>query len=344
MRAVIYKALILFCLVSGAEAQSSKIISRIAFGSCSRESDSVQMWSDILTQKPDLWIWMGDNIYGDSRDLNVLKQKYAVQKNRKEYQQLIQTMPVTGTWDDHDYGMNDGGKYFSKKKESRELMLDFLGVPANDPVRTHEGVYNAHTYGSGKRKVKIINLDTRYFRDTIIREYYIDTITHKKLYRNLPNETGDMLGEAQWKWLTKELDDSDAQLNIINSSIQVLSEQHRFEKWANLPASRKRLLDLINTAKAKNILIISGDRHIAEISEIKLKSLQYPLIDFTSSGLTHTWEEPWKEDNIYRKGDLIIQKNFGMILIDWSGKDPKVSLQVRGHGNKLYLEQQVQFH
>jgi alkaline phosphatase D len=327
-----------------AEAQrNDKDVSVIAFGSCSRESDKEQMWEEINALQPDLWIWAGDNIYGDTHDMTVMKQKYDLQKKHPEYQKLIQRARITGTWDDHDFGINDGGKFYSKKNESKKLMLEFLDVAATSDVWRHEGVYHANTYGRGDRRVKVINLDTRFFRDTLEREYFVDSLTSKKIYRNTPNVKGDILGDAQWKWLEKELKNSDASIHILTSSIQVLSEEHRFEKWANFPASHKRLLTLINEIQPRGLIIISGDRHIAEISQRKLPNLAYPLVDFTASGLTHTWSGASEEKNKYRVGDMIIQKNFGLVSIDWSGKAPAVTLQVRGDGNKVYLEHKCQF-
>jgi phosphodiesterase/alkaline phosphatase D-like protein len=59
-------------------------------------------------------------------------------------------------------------------------------------------------YGEGTKKVKVINLDTRSFRDTLDRVNYIDSATQKKLNRYLRNPQGDMLGETQWKWLNPD--------------------------------------------------------------------------------------------------------------------------------------------
>ena len=99
-----------------AQNQSSKTLGVIAFGSCSHETDTAQLWNDIIALKPNLWIWMGDNIYGDTHDMALMKQKYDIQKQNPEYQRLVKTCPVIGTWDDHDYGINDGGKNFSKRR------------------------------------------------------------------------------------------------------------------------------------------------------------------------------------------------------------------------------------
>ena len=313
-------------------------ITRIAFGSCSEEDTKEQMWADIVAQKPELWIWLGDNVYADTHDMSVLRGQYEKQKSNPDYQQLMKTCPIIGTWDDHDYGINDSGKYYSKKKDSKEELLRFLNVPAEAPVRHHEGVYSSYTYGEKKQKVKVILLDTRYFRDTVYRS----TVPGK---RYDINKTGDLLGEEQWKWLENELKTSDAAVNIIGSSIQFISNDHGYEKWGNFPVSRERFIKLLSTIKPKNTFIISGDRHIAEVSKMKVPGLSYELYDFTSSGLTHTWSDLTmrKELNQNRVGDLIIQKTFGLLEIDWTGKQPKVNLQIRGYKNALYEKQVIAF-
>jgi len=313
-------------------------ISIIAFGSCDHQYNKEKLWDEVLAQEPQLWIWGGDIVYGDTDNMDTLRNKYAIQKSNAGYQQLMQSAIITGTYDDHDYGINDGGKYYAQKKESRDILLDFLDVPETDPVWGREGAYSAYTYGPEGKQIKVINLDTRYFRDTLYKEYYINPETERREYKYLPNEEGDVLGEAQWKWLEEELKNSTATFNIINSSIQVISSEHRFEKWANFPAAHQRLYDLIAKSPAKGIFIISGDRHIASLSKIELVGMDYPLYDFTASGLTHTWREPWPEENKFRVGDLIVQRNFGLIKIDWSKENPELTLQVRGHEDAVYEE------
>jgi alkaline phosphatase D len=310
----------------------------IAFGSCSRHTapQTEQLWADVIQQNPDIWVWIGDNVYADTHNMDSLQADYAKQKSHPDYQRMIKSFPIIGTWDDHDYCVNDGGKYFSKKNESKEKLLEFLDVPAHADVRKHDGVYQSFTYGTGKQKIKILLLDTRYFRDTLMR-------SNEKGKRYDINPDGDVLGDSQWTWLEKELTNSDARLHLIASSIQFLANDHNFEKWGNFPKARQRMLDLLSKTKPANALFISGDRHIAEFSKLTLPGLTYPLYDFTSSGLTHTWSEPWKESNVLRVGELVMQKNFGLIKIEWKGKVPVVTLQVRGKNNAMFLEERIAF-
>ena len=330
------------CIFVSFSSWSQKSQTVIAFGSCDDENKPQELWPDIVRQKPALWIWGGDNIYADTGDTLNLKARYNKQKSNPGYQQLLKTCPITGTWDDHDYGTNDGGKFWPHKDESKKMELQFLGFPKSNPIWSHPGIYNSMTLGEGKNKVKIINLDTRYFRDTLVKVYYKPEGTEKKEYKYEVNATGDVLGEAQWKWLEGELKNSNAAFYIVNSSIQALAEDHRFEKWVNFPQARQHLLNVLEASR-KKIMIISGDRHIAEFSKINLPGTDYPLYDFTSSGLTHTWPEKWVEANRYRVGELVIQKNFGIIRIDWQKKDFKVTMEIRGKDNQVFQTQEITF-
>ncbi len=303
----------------------------IAFGSCSKQNISNQRWHEVLNHDPGLWIWLGDNIYADTHDMNLMAEMYERQKSYPGYRQLLRSdTEIIGTWDDHDYGVNDGGRHFSKKDESKALMIDFLDIGEENPIHDHKGVYQSYDFLFGEHELKVILLDTRYFRDTIYR----DPVTRAYL----PNRTGDILGEAQWKWLENEMRNSLADLHIIGSSIQVIPEDHRFEKWANFPRSRERLFDLLEKYPDKKVMIISGDRHIAEISRLDLQGLNYPLYDFTSSGLTHSYEHA-SEANRHRVSDLITLLNFGLIEIDWQeGEALKVDFRIMGEGDKLLYE------
>lgn len=298
--------------------QSEKVISKIAFGSCSRQDDPDQMWKAINESGPELWIWLGDIIYADTHDMEKMKSMYDKQKSNADYQRLMQTSQVIGVWDDHDYGINDGGKNYSMKNESKKELLDFLDVPKENPVYGHPGVYNSYAFGKGDQKIKIILLDTRSFRDTLDRSKIYD-----------PNPNGDVLGKDQWKWLKKEFKNSDARVHIIGSGIQFIASEHGYEKWSNFPKARQRMIDLLSKTKPQNPIIISGDRHIAEISKMDVPNLKTPLFDFTSSGLTHTWDRISAEPNKYRDGNFIIKKNYGMILIDWSIS--QITFQIKGH-------------
>ena len=313
-------------LYQGQKWHTNHKITTIAFGSCDRQDLPQDIWNKIALNKPDLWIWTGDNIYGDSEDMNLMKEKYLLQKNGTAYQNFRKSTLITGIWDDHDFGVNDGGKDYPFRKESKLLMLDFLDVPRNEAVWKHDGSYQSYTFGSKRKKIKLILLDSRYFRDPL-------ESSKKEGKRYEINTEGDILGEDQWIWLKNELTQSEADFHIIANGIQIIPEEQGFEKWANFPKARTRLLNLLAETKPKNPLLLSGDRHIAEYSRIKTNSLDIPEI--TSSGLTHTWGEERDEPNKYRIGKLIVSLNFGLLHIDWS--KPSIRFEIRDQNNKIRL-------
>ena len=334
IRFTLFTSLILISFFSCKPVEKSvsgESVDVIAFGSCNRQNRPQPLWKPIISDQPDLWIWMGDNIYGDSPNMDTLRAKYELQNQVPDYQALKAKTPIIGVWDDHDYGINDGGKKFAQKKQSRDIMFDFLGVPENAPERKREGAFSSHLIGTGDNLVKIILLDARYFRDTLER---ID-----KVYQI--NQNGEILGDAQWKWLEEELKNSPAKINLISSGVQILPTEHAYEKWANFPKERERLLNLIAKSGAKTPILLSGDRHIAEV--MKLTDSRFPkgLYEITSSGLTHTWGEITPEPNQYRIGQLIAKLNYGLALIDW--KKQELTFQIKGENGVILANQVVPF-
>ena len=303
----------------------------IAFGSCNHQDTPNVFWKEIEKNSPNVWIWGGDVIYTDTEDMTLMSKNYQKQKNKSEYGNFIKDIEVLGTWDDHDYGVNDGGIEYPKKAESQELFLDFIDVDTDDERRQQEGVYFAKDYKVNNEIIKIILLDTRYFRTTLTR----DTITKKRYRQNTYGE-GTMLGETQWEWLTNQLQNSKASFNIIVSSIQFLSSEHGYESWGNMLHESDKLVDLIKTTNAKNTIILSGDRHISEFSKNEVDSLAYPLVDFTSSGMTHSYSDFKGEPNQFRVGEVVSEKSFGVLKFDL--KNSIVTMQMRGENNVLQQE------
>lgn len=318
-------------LYVGQDLPLDSTLTTIAIGSCNRQDLPQEMWPFILKKEPQLWIWLGDNIYGDSEDMQVMIDKYQKQKFSNAYRSFREQVPVLGIWDDHDYGVNDGGKEYPKRDTSASLMMDFLDVDKDAEVRQRPGVYQSYTFGREGQKVKILLLDTRYFRDSLER-------TTGPNRRYLPNETGTILGEDQWFWLERELRNSDAQVHIIASSIQVISAEHRFEKWANFPQERQRLFDLIADTKPARPLLLSGDRHISELSMIRIDGWEKPVYDLTSSGMTHTWSLGGTEANAFRQSDLIAKLSYGLIRINWKGDEPLIRVEANGLQGENYMD------
>ena len=306
--------------------------SRIAFGSCNNAYAPNELWDDVLLVQPEAWIWGGDIVYADSDDFETIEKHYHRQLENREYKRLTESMKILGTWDDHDYGMNDGGVAFSAKTKSQEAFLNFLKVGQSDSRRDQEGVYYSEQIQTEGHIVEVILLDTRYFRSDLTQG------TAGRRYDPNYDETATMLGDAQWNWLSHQLTTSTADLIFLVSSIQVLSAEHGYEKWQNLPHERERLISLLNQVD-QPVMVLSGDRHISEWSVLKTEDKE--IIDFTSSGLTHSYENFSGESNTLREGKVISVPSYGLLDIDW--KNRVVSGRMIGNGNAILQEHSFKF-
>ena len=306
----------------------------IAFGSCNKQNSDNVLWTEIIKHQPSVWIWGGDNVYADTRDMKQLKADYDTQLSNPDYRKLVNSTRILGTWDDHDYGLNDGGVEFDMKAPSQDLFLDFLGVSKSDKRRKRKGVYHSEIVSTEKGDIKIIVLDTRYFRTALVPE-----TTSKKRYKPNTDKSASVLGTAQWQWLNDELTNSEADFNLIVSSIQFVSDAHGFETWGNFPFEVEKLNQLIVASKAKGVLLLSGDRHISEFSKLDITDLNYPLIDFTSSGLTHAYSSFSGEPNDNRVGKVISEVSFGLLQFDF--KTHTIHMEMRGK-NDVKLQELTQ--
>lgn len=200
----------------------------------------------------------------------------------------------------------------------KEIFLDFVDAPHDDPVRSHAGLYSAHTFGEPGKQVKVILLDNRYFYDKTLTSEY------------------PMLGAEQWAWLEAELTNSTAQVHLIGSGLQFVSMGNVItEGWDNFPRERERLFQLISSTRAKGVVFLSGDVHFAELNEARCTTQAsgrdgYPLLDVTTSGLTHAWGDDktlgWifrtfadnLVPNMQRVGELFPYGNYAIVDVDFT--------------------------
>ncbi len=311
------------------------LISRIAFGSCSNQNEEQPILNTIAAQNPDLFIYLGDNVYGDTENMDKLREKYEKLGAKTEFQSLKNACPIIATWDDHDYGVNDGGKEYDKKEESKKVMLDFFEEPASSSRQQRTGIYTSYFFKDNDRTLQVILIDNRTFRSPLCERKRAPKDMGS--YWPCRDTCGTMLGDGQWFWLEQQLS-LPADIRIIGTSTQFLADFNGYEAWVNMPWERDKMLRIIQRTGAKGVFFISGDTHWAELSKLE-KIVDYPIYDMTSSGLTETW--PSLGPNDLRLHEAYAEVNFGWIEIDWSRPDPGISIQVRDIDGVVRIEKEV---
>jgi len=315
------------------------LLTRIGVGSCLHQDHPMPIWDDVIAAKPDLFLMIGDNVYGDIRngDPNELGETYIRQANLDPMIAARKAMPFLATWDDHDYGLNDGGAGYEFQPQAAHFFRAFWQLPE---AKTDDGgIYYAKTYGPAGRRVQIIMLDTRSFRSPLTRKG--DDFPHWGKYQPDDDATKTILGDAQWQWLADRLREP-ADVRILASSIQVLADGHGFERWGNFPGEAKRLKDLIVETDARGVVLVSGDRHAGAVYREGIGGDDARvLVELTASSLNRAFG-PSKDTRMAPLvSDIVHQENFGLIDVDWQSREIRLSLH--GIGDQQYVTHTVGF-
>lgn len=222
---------------------------RVAFGSCARiQSDAEQpIWRALAQYRPDLFFWLGDNIYGDSVTPATLVAEYQRQRFVPAFQPIGRGVPQLAIWDDHDYGLDNFDRTNPIRERSLEIFRQFWANPAVGLPDT-PGVFFDYAYGG----VDFIFLDGRYHRapdadpDTPAKEF---------------------LGKGQFEWLKQRLLASRAPFKLLACG----SGWSRFkgpggDSWAAYQHERARLFDFIRDNRIGGVVLLSGDTHFPYVA------------------------------------------------------------------------------
>jgi len=333
---------------ANASLAADTVITRLAFGSCNHQSRSQHMWAQIAATNPDLFLFIGDNNYGDSgwdgdAGLTTLREAYALQARTPELTEFRKQVPMMITWDDHDYGMNDAGGSFTFRTWSETIFETFWG--SSDEVKSRPGIYESRMFGSEGKRTQVIMLDTRFFRSDLETMPYQPQRPPLGPYVPSDDASKTMLGKAQWKWLKQELA-KPADLRILVSSIQVITDAHNYESWEALPLERKKLYSLLADREDSGLVMLSGDRHAGGIySDTPEAAGGETLWELTSSSLNYSFSSTERntarEPDPKRLTDFISEENFGLVEIDWKARTFTTSL--RGSEGEVRVTRTVEW-
>ena len=285
---------------------------KIGFASCLNQEKKMPIFNTIKAEGFDLFLMMGDNVYGNSESDDLKELNAAYNEQRKNFDKLDFDFPIEAIWDDNDYGLGDGGKEYHLKYKSKELFLDFWDVSANDPRRKRDGLYHEIIKDFKGKTIQLLFLDTRTFRDNL-KPSDDKGAVGKERYIPFLDSTLTMLGDAQWQWLAQRMSVT-IDYRFIISSIQFLAIGHGWECWNNLPYERQKLINLIDKSKIEHTVLLSGDRHRGGLYQLKTKTNKI-ISEMTSSSLNVPYSNS-EEPGPLRVGGTYSRENYGVIQLD----------------------------
>jgi len=326
---------------------------RIAMGSCTyinqkgtdregggKYGGQYQIFESIYEKKPDLMLWLGDNVYYRENDFESregLIERWTHDRQTPELSPLFGNTINYATWDDHDYGPNNIGRNYWLKDQATEVFKLMWGNPSAG-LPEIPGIFTYLNWGD-------VNI------------YLLDNRTHLTPSESKPEEFGQnkaLLGKKQVDWLIDHLawnlsqsandfKSYPARFNLIVLGSSVLSESGNPDGYRNFPEEWQYLMDRIVSEKIRGVIFLTGDIHSGEVNKIQhvWKDLNLTMYEVTSSPLTagastYGKNNPARLDIFAGEEDRITTRNF--VTLDFRGPLSDRKMLIRywdSNGNML---------
>lgn len=297
---------------------------RFGFGSCARrQRHPVQpIWDALERADPDLFFWLGDNIYGDTLNPAILREEYLRQRDIPNCRTFMAGRSQLAVWDDHDFALNDSDTRNPVKAEALQVFKQVWANPSAGLPRT-PGVFFAHSFGG----VDFFCLDNRYHRDPASAA---------------ASASKTALGTVQRDWLKQGLKDSRSPFKLIlcgqpwNDGKAVGNES-----WASFTSERADLIAFIARERIAGVVLLSGDTHVGELNCLTDADYGagYDLFELVSSPLAQDCATSYLN---YRPVPRVRQvyaggSNAGIVDIDMSQADPTLRFTlIDTQGNSVW--------
>jgi alkaline phosphatase D len=254
-------------LVGKGQLQESRL--RLAVASCMDDHYEAhfKIWNALAAKNPEYLILTGDNVYADKSGFNETKatdpeflwKRYTDVRLTLPLYFQEKLIPVHATWDDHDYGINDGDENFKYKTESKEIFEAFFAQEFEDEdFAKGLGIGSVLTQGD----FNLYFLDGRSFRAT--------------------SPEGKHLGSEQETWLVNKLKEED-QPSFIIMGDQFFGGYHKFDSFEGKhPQDFEHFVSTLKELKTP-FIFLSGDRHMSEIMQFPRGLFGKPSFEITSS-------------------------------------------------------------
>lgn len=227
----------------------------VGFGSCVWTEQN-HIWDTIRAEGCEAFVLMGDTPYIDSTNLRTARDKHRAFLQQPQVREVTRTMPVWGTWDDHDFGGNDVHGDLPGKRNNRTAFVDYRAnrtfghTAAGEPLRARttdgEGIYTSFRRGP----LEVFLLDPRWFSRT------------ETSWADGTQPTA--LGRVQWEWLQERLLASTAPFKVLASGmIWDDKENGEADDWGTYSYEREAILDLVREHRIPGVFLLGGDIHVS---------------------------------------------------------------------------------
>lgn len=239
---------------------------RLGFGSCADFSDS-PIWTRLIEEEVEGMVLLGDTPYIDTTDLPAVRNAYRRFSSIPRLVQAFQVMPFWGTWDDHDFGLNDSDGRLPGKEFTRQGFVEYR--PNRGFGQEDLGVYTSFRRGP----VEVFLLDTRWFART--EDSWADPARPT------------LLGRRQWEWLQAGLKASTATFKLLACGMIWDDKKNReSDDWGTYDYERQALQSWLGAQGISGVVLIGGDIHVSRLLRYSTREqVGYDLMQWIVSPL-----------------------------------------------------------
>jgi alkaline phosphatase D len=252
----------------------NKVSLKFALCSCMKDNfHEPAIWKNMVLEKPDILFFVGDAVYADKgstgkhgADPAHLWKKFCDARNTLEIYYSHQLIPILATWDDHDFGLNDGNcRDYPYVKESQWNFLQFFAQEESHCrlLKRGPGVSSAFQF----RDQLFLLMDNRTFRE---KNGSTDRYAH--------------WGKDQELWMLDLMRQNSGSTWIMTGSQVFPSLPLKASLSRDHKAQYAGVMRELKTIPSKAIFV-SGDVHYTEISLVDPQDIGYRTYELTSSSV-----------------------------------------------------------
>ncbi len=308
---------------------SERRSARIAFLSCMKDTNKNQsiMWQSVVDARPDLLIFLGDNVYGDLFWKDTLKmtaaalwRRYVETRMKLSIFRTPRLIPTVATWDDHDLGKdNANGSWRLLSQAQNFFRASFAQDSIVGVLESGPGI--ASTYSIFGQLFLL--LDSRSFR--------------------APSKSGGgQWGRDQEDWMQSKLISSKQPAWIANGSTFFGGYDFATSTEADHPESLASLVKIVSNRPAPSILV-AGDKHYSEIQKLELQLLGYETFEVTSSGIHSGVHMARRRRDIHRTRRIAHENKHNFILAETTVSTGGIKGTLVGYGANSHIYFQLPF-
>jgi len=281
--------------------------------------------------EPDAFVYLGDTIYADAKTpageltgeesaeqaREIYQSKYKEMRDPDDsvaetthLQSILTSTSVYATWDDHEVD-NDFDRTHDLLFTGRDAFLDYWPVDRDESVTGSASGRMFRKFRWGKH-LELFVLDTRQYKSP----------------KDESRDERTMLGRPQVEWLTQSLEESDATIKVVASSVTFGIRSG--DGWTvggdpGYRQERDEIIESIQSASIENVVVLSADIHKAQVATYELDAdSDVKLVESSAGamgapgGSPNGYDQALRPRNHFQRGYDFL--NYGVFEVDEAGE------------------------